>query len=90
MVYESKSTDDSVVAIQILPDFEELKENLGEIPSIEEQQRMFKEIVNDINMTMPSYKRIKSVVVRQEDFIRTTTRKIKRLDNIAQIEGFLS
>lgn len=90
MVYESKSTDDAMVAIQILPDLEEIKEALGEIPPIEEQQRMFKEIINEINMTMPSYKRIKSVIVREDDFIRTTTRKIKRLDNIAQIEGFLS
>jgi hypothetical protein len=33
-------------------------------------------------MNLASYKRIKKVVIRDRDFIRTTTGKIRRSDNI--------
>ena len=43
---------------------------------------MFKEEVHKINMTLPDYKRIRNIMLRKEDFIRTTTKKIKRQENL--------
>ena len=41
-----------------------------------------KSSINEENMNLASYKRIKQVIVRDRDFIRTTTGKIKRKDNM--------
>ena len=35
-----------------------------------------------MNQSLPVYKRIKDVFVRREDFVRTTTKKIRRQDNM--------
>ena len=43
---------------------------------------LFKEVIRDLNQGMAVYKRIRAVFVRKEDFIRTTTRKIRRQDNL--------
>ncbi|MCR4600283.1 MAG: AMP-binding protein [Clostridia bacterium] len=88
MVYEARKDGEPVVAVQIMPDLAELQDNLGEIPSDEEMYTMFKNIINEFNMTLASYKRIKEIYVRKEDFIRTTTKKVKRAANIEQKRSF--
>ncbi len=87
MVYASKRKGDEIVSCQILPDLERISEFYGHTPSEEEVYNCIKNLVNEANMKLTSYKRVKEVVIRKEDFIRTTTRKIKRNDNIADLEG---
>lgn len=84
MVYGKEEEDgrDMIVAAQILPDDEYIKENISENMTEEEMFDMFKEEVHKINMTLPDYKRIRNIMLRKEDFIRTTTKKIKRQENL--------
>ena len=82
MVYGSLRGNEDVVAVQVLPDTDPIKEALGHEPDEDEIYKYVKNAVNEANMTMTSYKRVKEVVIRQEDFVRTTTKKIKRQDNI--------
>lgn len=82
MVYGLLSGNEDIVAVQVLPDLENIEEVLGHKPDEDEIYKHVKNAVNEANMTMTSYKRVKQVVIRKEDFIRTTTRKIKRQDNI--------
>ena len=82
MVYGELKGSEDVVAVQILPDMEELKEIFGRTPDADEIYKHIKNAVNEANMTMSSYKRVKNVVIREDDFVRTTTRKIKRADNM--------
>lgn len=82
MVYGLLSGNEDIVAVQVLPDLENIEEVLGHKPDEDEIYKYVKSAVNEANMTMTSYKRVKQVVIRKEDFIRTTTRKIKRQDNI--------
>lgn len=84
MVYGKEEEDgrDMIVAAQILPDEEYIRENISENMTEEEMFDMFKEEVHKINMTLPDYKRIRNIMLRKEDFIRTTTKKIKRQENL--------
>ena len=84
MVYGKEEEDgrDMIVAAQILPDEEYIRENISENMTEEEMFDMFKEEVHRINMTLPDYKRIRNIMLRKEDFIRTTTKKIKRQENL--------
>ena len=41
-------------------------------------QQMFKETIDDINDKMPLYKRVKRYNIRDREFTKTSTRKIKR------------
>ena len=46
--------------------------------SQEDIKSLINETIRNLNRTLPSYKRIKKVSIRKDDFIRTTTHKIKR------------
>lgn len=39
---------------------------------------MFAAMINELNLSLPSFKRIRKFVIRREDFEKTTTKKIKR------------
>lgn len=76
MVYSEKG---EVISCEILPDEDAVRSRLKKTAlSDEEIKAVVNEAVRSTNRTLPSYKRIKKVVVRKEDFSRTTTHKIKR------------
>ena len=81
MVFPYKDQGEETVGIQILPAMENITEQLGHEPSEQELNTFFKELVTDFNQQLAIFKRIHAVFVRKEDFIRTTTRKIRRQDN---------
>lgn len=83
MVYgkEEEGGVDYIVAVQILPDMEYIRDNMGELTE-KEIFELFKEQIYDINKQIPDYKRIRNIIVRKEDFVRTTTKKIKRQANL--------
>lgn len=69
------------VHAQIFPDLAEIKEALGKAPSPEEIHEMVKQAVDAANEHLPAFKHIRSFTVRETDFIKTTTHKIKRDSN---------
>lgn len=84
MVYakEEDGGNDYIVAVQILPDMDIIKERMGDDVSKKEIFEMFTDRINELNTTLPNYKRIRNIQVREDDFIRTTTKKIKRQANL--------
>ena len=97
MVFPMEEGDgDTEVWAQIFPDYEKFKEELGidifeDGISVEEKEKRADEIfeiidekIKEINMKLAVYKRIKKVIIREEDFIRTTTKKIKRKETIEE------
>ncbi len=82
MVFPHRREEGENVGIQILPAAEEIEEHFGREPSHEELEVFFKEEINEMNQSLPVYKRIRDVFVRREDFVRTTTKKIRRQDNM--------
>ncbi|MCL2088890.1 MAG: AMP-binding protein [Oscillospiraceae bacterium] len=76
MVYGVKGkNDDLTVTVQIYPNFESLNE-----ANIDRTQMMglFTSAVKEINEKLPTYKRISKTIVRETEFIKTSTAKIKR------------
>ena len=64
--------DDKIVA-EIYPDIEYAK--MHQIKDIEED---LNEFITKLNKSLPTYQRIKSVVIREEEFEKNTNRKIIR------------
>ncbi|MBR2736454.1 MAG: hypothetical protein IKD86_03995, partial [Firmicutes bacterium] len=75
-----KSED--VVAIQILPDEEAFMEERGSVPDSAEMETIMNDLVREVNGQLTVNQMIRKVIVRDKDFIRTTTLKIKRQENI--------
>ncbi len=68
---------DTIVHAEILPDLEYMKE-MEESYSDKQLQDLFQEIVHGVNAKMSFYKRIKRFNIRDKEFEKTTTQKIKR------------
>lgn len=77
-VYNEKEKD-TIVNASIFPNLDEIKEHLHITnPTKEQIQNLLNSIVQEINKKFPNYKHIKSVNVRDTEFEKTTTKKIKR------------
>lgn len=78
--------DEMYVHAQILPDLDVIQEKLGLTnPSKDELEKLLKNAVSEINSRIPNYKHIKSFSIRENDFEKTTTQKIKRYGNNLKI-----
>lgn len=71
--------DETYVNAQIFPNIDAIKETLkGSVPTKEEIWKIISDAVQSVNAKLPNYKHIKSFIVRDEEFEKTTTKKIKR------------
>lgn len=64
----------------------EIVKDAYKVESDEEIQNALRLKVKEINRTMPQYKAIKGLIFSEEPLIKTSTNKIKRQDNIDEIE----
>lgn len=64
---------DNLIEAEIFPDYEFVKE--AEIADIQGQ---LQELIDNFNRSMPVYKRISRLIVRESEFEKTAARKIKR------------
>ncbi len=81
MVYaqDKESGDDITVAAQIVVDQEALQEDFSnEDLNKDKVYEIIEKEVKEINKQLVSYKGIRKVILREEEFAKTTTRKIKR------------
>ena len=75
----NRETGETHVYAQILPNLDAIKEKLKVVNiSKEDVHKIFDELIKGINKEAPLYKRIEKFSVRQSEFIKTTTQKIKR------------
>lgn len=81
MVYgeTDKVYDDVVIAAKLVPDLEKIGE---EFPQMEQTAENLRKLlcaeIDAVNKKLGSYKRIKNIEVRETEFAKTSTRKIKR------------
>jgi long-chain acyl-CoA synthetase len=74
-----EETGETDVNAQIVPDVDEIKERLGlSTVSNDEIYKIIQTEIKEINKQMPLYKRVKDFKIREEEFVKTTTKKIKR------------
>ncbi len=88
MVYGAEMPDgDTEIRVQVLPDFEEAKTILGENYTKEQLQKAVEDAVTEVNHSLQGYKRVAKVILREEDFEKTTTKKIKRHVEMAKLKN---
>lgn len=71
-----------MVGVQVRPDYDVIYEEFGENVDEGQIQALIKKAIAEINERLPIYKRIRNISVRKDEFIKTTTKKIKRFQNI--------
>ena len=75
--------DDTVVEAKIYPDTDAIKEQLQKPElTVEDIFNYISDVVKEINTKFPSYKKIREVTIRDQEFIKTTTQKVKRYANM--------
>ena len=67
LVYEN----DKKITAEVFPNFEV-------VPNDEHAKDIIQGVVDEVNKNLPFYKKIESVVIRDTEFEKTTTKKIKR------------
>lgn len=76
---QKENDDETYVNAQIFPNIEAITEYLkGTVPTKEEIKKLMSDVVSSVNKKIPNYKHIKSFIVRDKEFEKTTTQKIKR------------
>ena len=79
MGIQKENDDETYVNAQIFPNMEAIKEYLkGTVPTKEEVKKLMADVVSGVNSKIPNYKHIKNFAVRDKEFEKTTTQKIKR------------
>ena len=80
---EREEDDETVVEAKIFPDVNAIKEALHKQDvTAEEVSSYISDIVKEINTRFPNYKKIREVTIRNTEFIKTTTQKVKRYANM--------
>ena len=76
---QKENDDETYVNAQIFPNMEAITEYLkGTVPTKEEIKKIMSDVVSSVNSKIPNYKHIKNFVIRDKEFEKTTTQKIKR------------
>jgi len=73
--------EDTLVSAQVRPDYDVIYEEFGENMDEGQIHALIKKVMGEINEKLPIYKRVRNFSVRREEFIKTTTKKIKRHQN---------
>lgn len=73
-------TGNVVITVDIFPNFDKVKEKKGEMNS-SELYYFYKELVEKYNGMLPPYKNIRRINLRDKEFEKTTTGKVKRYGN---------
>lgn len=81
---EEQDKNDVKLAVKVVYNKELVKEKYGNI-SLEELYPIIWEKIKEINKTFPKYKYIKNMILTDEELIKTTTKKIKRQEEMKKI-----
>ena len=83
MVFGSDDEDETVVEAKIFPDVTAIMEKFKlKEATAEDITKAVNDAVKDVNKKLPSYKNIKKFNIRDTEFVKTTTAKIKRFANM--------
>ena len=76
---QKENDDETYVNAQIFPNIEAITEYLkGSVPTKTEIKKLIADVVASVNSKLPNYKHIKNFIIRDKEFEKTTTQKIKR------------
>ena len=84
MVYgkEVEGEKELIITAKVIPNYEVIEEKYGKDLSEEEIYKVIWDKVKEVNKELTSYKAIKKLEIKHDDFVKTTTMKIKRYEEI--------
>ena len=82
-----EDNDETYINAQIYPNIEAIAEYLkSSVPTKSEIKKVISDVVSSVNKKLPNYKHIKGVIIRDKEFEKTTTQKVKRYGNNINIK----
>jgi len=75
---DNENENDTIVCAKIVPNMEVIVEKFGKVPVPDELYKLIKQEVQKANKKLSSYKKIRHFEIREGEFEKTTTKKIKR------------
>lgn len=79
MVVGKKDTDgDAIVSAVIVPNMDNISSTLGENTNTESIHNLLQNHIREVNRSLVLYKHIKDFTIRETEFAKTTTKKVKR------------
>ena len=81
---DKKDKNDIKLSVKVVYDKEKVKEKYPNI-SEEELEKIIWKQIKDINKTFPPYKYIKNMILTDKELIKTTTKKVKRNEEIKNL-----
>lgn len=83
---DERKKDDVKLSVKVVCDKEAVKEKYGNINDDELYKIVWHQI-KELNTTVPKYKHIKGLILSEEELIKTTTKKVKRHEEMKKILG---
>ena len=84
---QKENDDETYINAQIYPNLEAITEQLkGSVPTKEEIKKIISDVVTSVNNKLPNYKHIKDFYIRDKEFEKTTTQKVKRYGDNMKID----
>ena len=81
---DAQDKNDIKLSVKVVYNKEKVKEKYNNI-SEEELEKLIWQQIKDINKTFPPYKYIKNMVLTDKELIKTTTKKVKRNEEIKSL-----
>lgn len=81
MVYgkkDEKEDKELIITARVIPNYEEIENKYGKDLTEEQVYKIIWDKVKEINKKLTSYKAIKNLEIKHDEFVKTTTMKIKR------------
>ncbi len=84
MVYgkEVEGEKELIITAKVIPNYEVIEEKYGKDLSEEEVYKIIWDKIKEVNKELTSYKAIKKLEIKHDEFVKTTTMKIKRFEEI--------
>ena len=84
---DSENEADTIVCAKIVPNMDAIAEKYGHLPDQQELYSLIKQEVLKANKKLSSYKKVRRFEVREEEFEKTTTKKIKRQVELVSLKA---
>lgn len=82
LVVGEDEDDETYVTAKVFPNIDAITKKLKKTSvTADEIRRAVNDVIKEVNKKLPSYKNIKKTVIRDSEFVKTTTQKIKRFAN---------
>ena len=84
MVYgkEVEGEKELIITARVIPNYEEIEEKYGKDLDEEAIYKIIGDKIKEVNKTLTSYKAIKNLEIKHDEFVKTTTMKIKRFEEV--------